>query len=46
MINIKTPAEFKKMEAAGRVVAGTLKLLGENIHPGITTKELDRLAHA
>lgn len=46
MINIKTPAEFKKMEAAGRVVAGTLKLLGENIRPGITTKELDRLAHA
>lgn len=45
MINIKTPAEFKKMEAAGKVVAGALKLLGENIRPGITTGELDKLAH-
>lgn len=45
MIVIKTAAEFEKMQAAGQVVAGALKLLGDNIKPGISTKALDKLAH-
>ena len=32
------------MARAGRVVAETLELVGENIRPGITTAELDRIA--
>lgn len=44
MIVIKTAAEFEKMKAAGRVVAGALKLLSENVKPGVTTGELDKLA--
>ena len=44
MIEIKTAAEFEKMKAAGKVVAGALKLLGELVKPGVTTKELDTAA--
>jgi methionyl aminopeptidase len=32
------------MARAGRVVADTLALLGENMRPGVTTQELDQLA--
>jgi methionyl aminopeptidase len=32
------------MRAAGRIVAETFALIGENIKPGITLRELDRLA--
>jgi methionyl aminopeptidase len=40
----KSPEEIEKMAAAGRVVADTIALLGENIRPGVTTGELDRIA--
>jgi methionyl aminopeptidase len=40
----KSPEEIEKMAAAGRVVADTIALLGENIRPGVTTAELDRVA--
>ena len=32
------------MAKAGAIVAETLALIGENVHPGVTTAELDRLA--
>ena len=44
MIIRKSPDEIEKMAAAGRVVADTIALLGENIRPGVTTGELDRIA--
>jgi methionyl aminopeptidase len=40
----KSQAEIEKMARAGRVVRGCLNLLGSMIEPGITTRELDRLA--
>jgi methionyl aminopeptidase len=40
----KSPAEIEKMARAGRVVADTLALVGENLRPGVTTAELDELA--
>jgi methionyl aminopeptidase len=40
----KSPAEIEKMARAGAVVRGCLELIGTQIRPGITTKELDRLA--
>jgi len=40
----KSPAEIEKMARAGRVVRGCLDLLSEAIRPGVTTKELDKLA--
>jgi methionyl aminopeptidase len=42
---LKSKAEIEKMRASGRVVARTLRLMGEAIVPGKTTpKELDALA--
>ena len=42
---LKSKAEIEKMRASGRVVARTLRLMGESIVPGKTTpKELDAMA--
>jgi methionyl aminopeptidase len=44
MIIRKSTAEIDAMAQAGRVVADTLALLGENMRPGVTTQELDEIA--
>lgn len=44
MIKIKTAKEIDYMRRAGRVVGETLAILEENVKPGITTGELDRIA--
>ena len=44
MITIKTEAELAKLRQAGRIVALTHQELKKHLNPGITTKELDRIA--
>jgi len=44
MITIKSPREIETMAAAGRIVAGTLALVAQQVRPGISTEALDRLA--
>lgn len=44
MIILKSPEEIKKMAQSGRIVAQTLQYLGEKVKPGITTREIERLA--
>jgi len=44
MIELKNPAQIERMRKAGRVVAETLELMRENVRPGVTTGELDRIA--
>lgn len=44
MIEIKTPREIEIMRSNGKILAKTLKLVGEAIRPGAKTKNLDRLA--
>ena len=44
MIIRKSAQEIEKMAAAGRVVAETIAHVGEQLEPGITTGELDRIA--
>jgi len=44
MINVKTVREIELMRTAGRIVAETFERLNEVVKPGVTTKELDRLA--
>ena len=44
MIVRKSAQEIAKMAAAGRLVAETIAHVGEQIEPGITTGELDRIA--
>jgi len=45
MISLKTSAELKLMREAGRISAEALKAVGEAVKPGVTTLELDRIAH-
>ena len=44
MITIKSPEEIELMRKAGEIVALTHKMLKSRIKPGVTTKELDKLA--
>lgn len=44
MIYIKSAAEISAMEKSGKIVAETLTKLEEIVRPGITTKEIDRIA--
>lgn len=44
MIKIKTPEEIELLKIAGKIVGDTHHYLEPYIKPGITTKELDRLA--
>ncbi|MCO7233370.1 MULTISPECIES: type I methionyl aminopeptidase [unclassified Cobetia] len=44
-IPIKTAEEIDKMRVAGRLAAEVLELLDEHVRPGITTGELNRIAH-
>jgi methionyl aminopeptidase len=44
-IEIKTPAQIASMRRAGLVVASTLALLRETAAAGMTTRELDTIAH-
>ena len=43
-ITRKSKAEIAKMRSAGRIVAEVLALIEEELRPGISTAELDRLA--
>lgn len=44
MITIKSPAEIERMDAAGRVVEETLRLLQKTARVGMRTSELDEIA--
>ena len=46
MITIKSAAEIERLDAAGRVVEETLRLMATLVQPGVTTLELDREAEA
>jgi len=41
----KTPEQIEKIRAAGRIAARAIALVGENAKPGVTTDELDKIAH-
>jgi methionyl aminopeptidase len=43
--HIKTPEQIEKIRAAGKIAARAIALVGENAKPGITTDELDKIAH-
>lgn len=45
-IEIKSPEQLSRMREAGLVVASTLRAVSESVVPGITTKELDAIAHS
>ncbi len=45
MIVLKTSRELTLMKEACRISAGALKVAGEAVKPGISTWEIDRIAH-
>ncbi|MFI5304364.1 MAG: type I methionyl aminopeptidase [Nitrospiria bacterium] len=44
MIILKSEEEVSKISVACQIVAETLQLLKENVKPGVTTEDLDRIA--
>ena len=44
-ISIKTGAEIEGMRVAGRLTAEVLDMLASHVKPGVTTEQLDKLAH-
>lgn len=45
MITIKSHKELDLMRKAGKIVSGTFDALKRAVKPGVTTKELDRIAY-
>ena len=43
MISIKSNKEIEKLRKAGEITAGALQAAGEALHPGMTTRELDKV---
>src|SRR5690625_3028885 len=43
---VQTPEVIEQMRVAGRIAAGALAEAGRAVAPGVTTDELDRIAHA
>jgi methionyl aminopeptidase len=43
-ITVKTAAEIELMRRANQIVSGVLKMLAENISPGLSTMQLDKWA--
>ena len=46
MITIKNQKEIEIMTEGGKILAKIMKELEKKVKPGITTKELDRLAES
>lgn len=44
MIHIKTKDEIEAMKEAGRISALALRLVGQQVRPGISTLQLDQIA--
>lgn len=43
-VRLKTPREIELIRESGRIAAQTLHMLAQHVAPGISTRELDRLA--
>ena len=45
MITIKSAKQVEKMRKACEITREALELMEKNIRPGISTKQLDKIAH-
>lgn len=43
--DVRSPDEIEKIRAAGRIAAQAIELVGAHCKPGVTTDELDAIAH-
>lgn len=44
-VTIKSKSDIQKLREAGRIAANALVHAGKVIHPGMTTKQLDKSIH-
>ena len=44
-VSIKTPEQIEHMRVAGKLAAEVLEMLVPHVKPGVTTEELDEIAH-
>jgi methionyl aminopeptidase len=44
-ITLKSASDIERMRVAGRLASEVLHMLAQNVKPGITTEQLDKLAH-
>ncbi len=45
MVTIKSASDLEKMREAGKIAANALLTLGQKLHAGMTTKEIDKIIH-
>lgn len=45
MITIKSASQIEKMRKSGEITKGALELIEKSIKPGVTTKQLDKIAY-
>ena len=45
MITIKSASQIEKMRKSGAITKGALELIEKSIRPGISTKQLDKIAY-
>ncbi len=45
MITVKSKSEIEKMRVAGKITGDALRLIEQHIRPGVSTKELDKIAY-
>jgi methionyl aminopeptidase len=43
--DVYSPEQIARIRESGRIAADAITLVGEHIRPGVTTEELDRIAH-
>ena len=43
--NVKTPGQIEKIRASGKLAASAIDLVGTHAKPGVTTDDLDKIAH-
>jgi methionyl aminopeptidase len=43
--DVKSPEQIEKIRYSGKIAAQAIELVGQNAKPGITTDELDKIAH-
>ncbi|MCB1166790.1 MAG: M24 family metallopeptidase, partial [Leptospiraceae bacterium] len=45
-MSVSSPSQLLPLKKVGQIVAQTIRLMREKARPGMTTRDLDRLAHA
>ena len=45
MVSIKSKSDIEKMLEAGKIAGEALNVVEQKLHPGMTTKDIDKIVH-